>query len=111
MVVIVFRSRVRPGADLAEVERVGQRMVALGSAMPGFVSYREYAAADGESVTLVEFESHAQLAAWRDHPEHLDAQRAGRERFYSTYEMQICNVERAYGFALDREPQRVELIG
>ena len=98
MVVIVFRSRVRPGADLAAVERVGQRMIELGSAMPGFVSYREYAAADGESVTLVEFESHAQLAAWRDHPEHRSAQDWGRAQLFSEYRIQVCDMVRESRF-------------
>jgi heme-degrading monooxygenase HmoA len=28
--------------------------------------------------------------AWRDHPEHLDAQRLGRQRFYDTFAIQVC---------------------
>ena len=47
MVVIVFRSRIRPGVE-EEMEKVGARMYELAASMPGFISYREYAAADGE---------------------------------------------------------------
>lgn len=98
MVVIVFRSRVRQGVDVAELERVGRRMYALGSAMPGFVSYREYAAEDGESVTLVEFETHAHLAEWRDHPEHRAIQEWGRQHAFSEYRIQVCDVVRESRF-------------
>ena len=33
-----------------------------------------------------------------DAPEHLVAQRAGRERFYAAYDVRVFNIERAYGF-------------
>jgi hypothetical protein len=61
MVIVVFRSRLRPDADLAALEVVGARMYELGSAMPGFVSYKDFAAEDGETLTLVEFETRPAL--------------------------------------------------
>ena len=36
------------------------------------------------------------VAAWREHAKHLVAQRLGRERWYSHYELRIARVERAY---------------
>lgn len=48
--------------------------------MPGFVSYSSSTSADGEDVAVIEFESHETVAAWREHPEHREAQRLGRER-------------------------------
>lgn len=57
MVVIVFRSKIRQGVDMAALQALGARMYELASAMPGFMSYKDYAAADGESLTLVAFES------------------------------------------------------
>jgi heme-degrading monooxygenase HmoA len=97
MVVVVFRSRLAPGVE-AEIEKLGSRMYELAAAMPGFVSYREYAAADGESVAIVEFESHETLAAWREHPEHRAGQAAGRERFFSEYRITVCDAVRDYSF-------------
>ena len=38
------------------------------------------------------------LAAWREHPEHLEAQRLGRERFYEEFELMTCVPLRAWGF-------------
>lgn len=93
MVVIVFRSRLRPGVE-KEIEQTGARMYELATSMPGFISYREYASADGKSVAIVEFESQETLAAWRNHPEHLEAQAAGRDRYFSEYRITVCEAVR-----------------
>ncbi|MBW8372275.1 MAG: antibiotic biosynthesis monooxygenase [Thiobacillus sp.] len=98
MVTIVFRTRLRPDADVAELEGLGARMAELATAMPGFVSYKDFAAADGEALSLIEFASLETLAAWRNHPEHLEAQRRGRESFFSEYHIQVCEPLRAYSF-------------
>lgn len=97
MVVVIFHTRLKPGAE-REIEPLGARMYELASRMPGYVSYREYQSADGESVAIVEFASAAALRAWREHPEHRAAQALGRERFFSSYRIQVCTVERDYGF-------------
>jgi heme-degrading monooxygenase HmoA len=66
--------------------------------MPGFVSYRQYASADGEDVAVVEFESHDTVAAWREHPEHREAQRLARERWLTEYRITVCDTVRDYSF-------------
>lgn len=98
MVVIVFRSRLREGIDPGPLEPIGMQMYELASSMPGFISYKDFAAADGEGVSLVEFESLETLHAWRHHPEHLEAQRLGREKYFSEYQIQVCTPVRAYAF-------------
>jgi len=98
MVVIVFRSRLRAGVDPSPLGPVGERMYELATQMPGFISYKDFSAADGEGVSIVEFESMETLAAWRNHPEHLEAQRIGREQFFAEYRIQVCTIARAYAF-------------
>lgn len=98
MVVTVFRSRLRDGVDMAALEALGARMYELASAMPGFVSYKDFAAQDGELLTLIEFESMDTLAAWRDQPEHRVAQQRGRDEFFSDYHIQVCLPSRDYSF-------------
>jgi len=98
MVLTVFRSRMRPGCDLAVVEKLGARMYELATRMPGFISYKDFTAADGESVSLVEFESAETLLAWREHPEHQEAQRLGREQLFTEYQIQISTPSRTYRF-------------
>jgi heme-degrading monooxygenase HmoA len=48
----------------------------LAEAMPGFISYKVYTSEDGERCSIIEFESHEQLLAWRHLPEHRKAQQA-----------------------------------
>lgn len=101
MLVVVFRSRLRPGlveADFAALGALGTRMHDLAIAMPGFVSYKDFASEDGEAVTIVEFASAETLLAWRDHPEHKEAQRLGRERFFLEYSIQVCDLVRGHRF-------------
>jgi heme-degrading monooxygenase HmoA len=97
MVLTIFRSRLRPD-HLDEYERVADEMLALAEQMPGFLSLKTFTAADGERVSLVEFASEAEHAAWRNHPRHREAQQLGREKFYSEYHIQVCSVLRQHGF-------------
>ena len=97
MVLVVFRSRLRPeNAD--EFQALAERMLELARSMPGFVSYKVYASDDGERASIIEFETAGQLRAWREHPEHREAQRLGRERFYSAYTLQVAEPERESRF-------------
>ena len=98
MVITLFRSRLRPEAH-AEYERWARRMVELASQQPGFVAIKTFAAVDVERVSIVEFESEAAHGAWRDHPEHREAQRLGRERFYAEFQIQVCSPVRRYAFS------------
>lgn len=102
MVVIVFRARLKPGADLDALGKLGERMYELASGMPGFLSYKDFTAQDGESVTIIEFDSLDSLAAWRDHPEHKLAQQRGRDEFFADYHIQVCTPLRAYRFEATR---------
>ncbi|WP_341679087.1 antibiotic biosynthesis monooxygenase [Niveibacterium sp. SC-1] len=98
MLVVVFRSRLRADADMQALEAAGLRMYQLASAMPGFVSYKDFASQDGEFVSIVEFEDEATLAAWRNHPEHMAIQERGRREFMSDYRIQVCTPLRDYAF-------------
>ena len=97
-IIVVFRSRLRADADLPALEAAGMRMYELASAMPGFISYKDFTAENGESVSIVEFTDAASLLAWRNHPEHLRIQQRGREEFMSEYHIQVCRTEREYSF-------------
>jgi heme-degrading monooxygenase HmoA len=73
-------------------------MQMLAQSMPGFVSYKVYAADDGERCSIIEFDSAEHLRAWREHPEHREAQRMGRERYYEEYSLHVGEPERASSF-------------
>ncbi|HEX2735154.1 MAG TPA: antibiotic biosynthesis monooxygenase [Polyangiaceae bacterium] len=90
MIVTVFRARSRPDADFGALERIGARMDELVRGMPGFISYKDFSAPDGEAVTIVEFDTLEHQQAWREQIEHATAQRAGRESFFAEYRIVVC---------------------
>ena len=91
MIVTVFRSRIMPGLQDEYVALV-ERMRDIAVKMPGYISHKGFWAEDGERVTIVEFESEEAQRAWRMHPEHIEAQRQGRQRFYAEYDIKVCTV-------------------
>jgi len=98
MVIVVFRSRLKADVNQEELGRLGQRMFEIASSMPGYVSYTDFSASDGENVSVVEFESLETLADWRNHPEHRAAQERGRQDFFQEYVVQICTLVRESKF-------------
>lgn len=95
--IVIFRSRLRPEHH-AEYEQLAPRIEQLARSMPGFVSLDSYTDSSGKRVSIIEFASEETLRAWRDHPEHLEAQRLGRERFYSEYSLEVCDRRRESTF-------------
>jgi heme-degrading monooxygenase HmoA len=93
MIVVVFRSRLKEGMADA-LNALGAEMYALASAMPGFLSYKDFAAEDGEFITIIEFETLEQVNDWRDHPEHRMAQKRGQTEFFQEYIIQVSEVIR-----------------
>jgi len=100
MIVVVFRSRLDPAAG-EDYEATSARMDALAINMPGYIAHKSFAADDGERLTLVEFESEETVAAWRGHPEHVEAQRKGRSTFYTEFRLTVCDVLREQRFKRD----------
>lgn len=97
MVVVVFRITLRRDCDEADYAATGERMVERVSSMPGFLGM-DYAEVEGGELLVARFESHEALAAWRNDPEHLAAQKAGRERFFAHYSIEVCDEVRSYAF-------------
>lgn len=89
MLVVVFRNRVRAGVE-EEYGAHAERVYQLAVEMPGFVSSKDFTADDGERLTVVEFRSAEELAAWRVQSEHLTAQQRGRDHYYTEYSLQVC---------------------
>ena len=68
---------------------------------------RTFTSPEGNETAIITFESEAALAAWRNHPEHLEAQRRGQEEFYRSYRIQVCEVLRDYSYppGVERSPE------
>ena len=98
MHLVVFRNRKRPGLDAAAYEADAARMEALARAQPGFISFKSYAAGDGEVVALSEWDSEEAARAWRSHPDHAAVQARGRSGYYAEYTLFSCENPRIHRF-------------
>jgi heme-degrading monooxygenase HmoA len=105
-VISFFRYRMNnlSAAERDEYNSTAERLYKIVSAMPGFISYREYEARNGELLGVTEWTSTEALASWRENPEHRKAQERGRQIFYSEYEITICTRLHEYGFKSDKRP-------
>jgi heme-degrading monooxygenase HmoA len=75
---------------------MAERMVALAQQQPGFLGLES--ARDGVGITVSYWRDLASIRAWKAHPEHLEAQRLGHERWYAKASTRIALVERDYSF-------------
>lgn len=93
MYVVIFRARIRSlDADYAET---AARMREL--ALNEFGCLDFHAVTEGlDEVALSYWPDEASIRAWKAHPEHVRAQRLGRERWYASYSVQVARIEREY---------------
>lgn len=97
-IVTVFRSRLRPGVDEAYLE-VADEMSQLVHAMDGFIDEKFYTSSDDERVTIVRFRDKESQRAWAELPEHVAAQRRGRDEFYAWYDISVAEETYQRSFA------------
>ncbi len=97
---VIFELHMRKGADEEAYRATSRRMHELVDHWPGFISLKEYTSEDGEVLDIARFADEASLEAWRQEPEHREAQRRGREEFYDHYRIQAARVIRDYEYAI-----------
>ena len=97
---VVFTSRRRQDASAADDGYVetATRMEELARQQPGFRDILTVRGTDGVGISVATFDSEQHAVAWKQHPEHLEAQRLGRERFYEWYRLEVTQVTRTYGW-------------
>jgi heme-degrading monooxygenase HmoA len=103
MIIVMFRTYLKPQANLEALGALHQKMHAIVSTMPGFISVKTFTAEDGEVLAMAEFESLESLTAWKEHPEHVLAQQRGREEFFAEYRTQVCSLLREATFTARAE--------
>jgi heme-degrading monooxygenase HmoA len=64
MYLVVFRNRKRADIDAARYGADAERMEALARSQPGFLSFKDYSAEDGEVVAISEWADEAAARAW-----------------------------------------------
>lgn len=97
---VIFTSH-RTDAHDDEYAAVAARMAELAEEQPGFLGIDSARDPDGRGITVSYWRSEADIAAWKAVAEHVDAQRAGRSRFYDWYSTRVARVERQYEYRAD----------
>jgi heme-degrading monooxygenase HmoA len=100
-VITIFRSRRRPGSEVAYTA-LADEMARAARAVPGFVDFKTFDADDGEHVTVVTFATTEAHRTWRDDPRHVRVQQRGRDELYLEYSIQVGRCEHATSWSLDR---------
>lgn len=93
MFVVIFRARVRRFDE--EYSRVATRMRDLAIGEFGCMEFHALTQGDQE-VALSYWPDEQAIRAWRNHPEHVLAQQAGRDRWYESYSVQVAEITREY---------------
>jgi heme-degrading monooxygenase HmoA len=93
MIVVLFRSKLTEAAVDGYPEMASE-MLARAKQMPGFIDFKSFKADDGERLSVIHWQDEATLAAWRNDMRHQVAQKAGREKWYEYYKIEVTRVIR-----------------
>lgn len=75
---------------------MAERMVELAKEQPGFLGIES--ARQEIGITVSYWESLEAIKQWKQNSDHLVAQQLGRTKWYESYKVRICLVERSYEF-------------
>jgi len=84
--------------DLTGYSKMSQYMVSLAQKQTGFLGIDS--AREGVGITVSYWDSLDAISKWKQNTEHLMAQKMGKQKWYSWYNVRICKVEREYDFKL-----------
>jgi len=91
---VIFTSRQTD--DLDGYAETSRKMMERVEAQPGFLGVES--ARDGLGITVSYWESLEAIEAWKKDAEHRHARKMGREKWYASFSVRICKVEREYHF-------------
>lgn len=91
---VIFTSQRTPGDQ--GYDAMASAMMELALRQPGCLGAESARGPSGLGITVSYFADEASIAAWKQEARHLAAQRLGKERWYSHYELRVAKVERAY---------------
>lgn len=77
-------------------EAMAQAMFELALQQPGCLGAESARGENGIGITVAYFTDEASIRNWKKNARHLVAQKFGKERWYSHYELRVAKVERAY---------------
>ena len=91
---VVFTARRSDGDN--GYDRVAKQMFDMALKQPGCLGAESTRDDEGLGITVSYWDTEDSILKWKALAEHLAAQKMGKERWYSHYELRVAKVERAY---------------
>ncbi|MEN8118355.1 MAG: antibiotic biosynthesis monooxygenase [Bacteroidota bacterium] len=76
--------------------KISERMIALARKQDGFLGAES--ARNEVGITVSYWNSLEAIKNWKENLEHLEAQKAGKEKWYKIYKVRVAKVEYDYDF-------------
>lgn len=89
---VIFSSELNP--QHPDYENMAERMIELASNQDGFLGVESSRGIDLKGITVSYWSNIEAIKKWREHAEHLEAQRRGKSEWYRNYSIKIAKVER-----------------
>lgn len=96
--VVIFTSH-HSGEKVAAYKTMAARMIELAQTIDGFCGIESARSEDGLGITNSYWASLEAIEQWRTHPEHLEAQRLGRDLWYSDFALHVAEIQRTTTFS------------
>ncbi|MBT8321237.1 MAG: antibiotic biosynthesis monooxygenase [Eudoraea sp.] len=93
---VIFSSRLNPDTD--GYEDMARKMEDLAKKQPGYLGFES--ARDKHGISISYWDSLEAIADWKANAEHEVAQEMGIKKWYQSYKVRICEVQREYDFKL-----------
>jgi len=77
-------------------DMIAKRMTELAQNQKGFLGVESAKSEVG--ITVSYWDSLEAIVSWKNNFEHKAAQKSGKEKWYASYKIRICKVERDYEF-------------
>ena len=98
MIAVIFEVLPSPEGHAAYLDHAARLRPTL-EKMDGFISVERFQSlsCDGKLVSLSFWRDEDSVRRWREHPEHRNAQTAGRQGVFHDYRLRVAEVVRDYG--------------
>jgi len=90
---VIFTSQ-RSEGDLEAYAKMSERMLELAGQISGFLGAESVRDPSGKGITVSYWNSLAAISEWKRNSEHLQAQKLGRSKWYSSFHVSVCRIER-----------------
>ena len=103
MYAVIFTATPSAAGKGKDYATTAERMRHLAEQQPGFRGINSAFEGDTE-ITVSYWESLEAIKNWKANSEHLQAQKMGRESWYSYYKVEVVKLEKSYEFGSEALP-------